>query len=47
MTIRALITSLRLNPESILALRDGKLLSNETRLGDQDEIRLISVISGG
>jgi sulfur carrier protein len=46
-TIRELMADLGLNPQSVLALRDGKLVSNETRLGNEGEIRLISVISGG
>jgi len=46
-TIRELITQLGLNPQSVLAVRDGKLVNNETRLGDQGEVKLISVISGG
>ncbi len=46
-TIRELITGLGLNPQSVLAVRDGKLVNNETRLGNQGEIKLISVISGG
>ena len=47
MTVRELMKSLGLNPQSVLAVQDGKLVSNETRLGDQGEIRLISVVSGG
>ena len=46
-TIRELITGLGLNPQSVLAVRDGKLVNDETRLGNQGEIKLISVISGG
>jgi sulfur carrier protein ThiS len=46
-TVRELMTSLGLNPQSVLAVRDGKLINNETRLGTEGEIRLISVISGG
>ena len=46
-TIRKLITDLGLNPQSILAVMDGKLVSNETRLGSEGQIKLISVISGG
>jgi len=47
MTIREMITSLGLNPQSVLAVKEGKLISNETRLGSQGEIKLIPVISGG
>jgi sulfur carrier protein len=46
-TIRELITDLGLNPQSVLAVKDGKLVNNETRLGHQGEVKLISVISGG
>jgi len=46
-TVQKLITDLGLNPQSVLAVRDGKLVNNETRLGDQGEVKLISVISGG
>ncbi len=46
-TIKELITGMGLNPQSILAVIDGKLVSNETRLGSKGEINLISVISGG
>lgn len=46
-TIREVITGLGLNPQSVLAVRDGKLVNNETRLGNEGEIKLISVISGG
>ena len=46
-TIRELIVSLGLNPESVLAVIDAKLVNNETRLGDRGEIKLISVVSGG
>jgi len=46
-TIRELITGMGLSPQSILAVKEGKLVSNETRLGNEGEIRLISVISGG
>ncbi len=46
-TVRKLITDLGLNPQSVLAVRDGKLVNNEIRLGDQGEVKLISVISGG
>ncbi|MFZ0927554.1 MAG: MoaD/ThiS family protein [Syntrophobacteraceae bacterium] len=46
-TVRKLMTDLGLNPQSVLAVRDGKLVNNETRLGDQGEVKLISVVSGG
>ncbi len=46
-TLHDLLTTLGLNPESVLALRDGKLITEKTRLGEEAEIKLIGVISGG
>lgn len=46
-TIRELITEMGLNPQSVLAVKEGKLLNNDTRLGSEGEIKLVSVVSGG
>jgi sulfur carrier protein ThiS len=46
-TIRHVITKADLNPESVLALRDGKLINEETLIEDGDTIKLVSVVSGG
>ncbi len=46
-TIRQIIEEVGLDPESVLAVQDGKLLNEETVIDDDDEIRLLAVISGG
>jgi sulfur carrier protein ThiS len=46
-TIRHLIEQAGLNPESILAVRDGKLVNEATLTQDGDTIKLVSVVSGG
>jgi sulfur carrier protein len=46
-TVRDLILKVGLNPETILAVRDGKLINDGTLLGEEDQIKLIAVISGG
>ena len=46
-TVRDLIAKVGLNPETILAVKDGKLINDGTLLGDEVEIKLIAVISGG
>ena len=46
-TVRHVITKAGLNPESILALRDGKLINEATLTKDGDNIKLIAVVSGG
>lgn len=46
-TIRHLIEKLGLNPEAVLALRDGTLVSEETLTQEGDVIKLVAVVSGG
>jgi len=47
MTVRDAILKVGLNVEAVLALRDGKLITEDTVLRDEDEIKLVAVISGG
>ena len=46
-TVRHVIEKVGLNPESILAVRDGKLINEETLIEDGDTIKLVAVVSGG
>ena len=46
-TVRDLILSVGLNPATVLAVKDGQLVNDKTLLGEEDEIKLIAVISGG
>lgn len=47
MTVRDAILKLGLNPEAVLAVRDGKLINEATILMDGDTVKLIAVVSGG
>ncbi len=46
-TVRHIILEARLNPESILVVRDGLLVNEETLTRDGDTIKLVAVVSGG
>lgn len=46
-TVRHVIEQAGLNPESVLALRDGKLINDATLTKDGEIIKLIPVVSGG
>lgn len=46
-TLRKAIETVGLNPQSVLAVRDGELITEDTQLNEGDEIRLVAVISGG
>jgi len=45
--VREILEELQLNPESVLAVRDGKLINEETIVEEDDVIKLVAVISGG
>ena len=47
MTVRDAILKVGLDPEAILATRDGKLINESTILKEEDVIKLVAVISGG
>lgn len=46
-TVREAIRKVGLDPESVLATRDGKLINETTTIKEDDRIKLIGVISGG
>lgn len=46
-TVRHIIEKVGQNPESILAVRNGKLINEETLIEDGDIIKLVAVVSGG
>ncbi len=47
MTVRDAILKAGLNPETVLAVRNGKLINENVLLQDGDEVKLVAVISGG
>ncbi|HSR34153.1 MAG TPA: MoaD/ThiS family protein [Anaerolineae bacterium] len=46
-TVRHIIETSGLNPESVLAVRDGRLINDATLTKDGDTIKLVAVVSGG
>lgn len=47
MTVRDAVKKVGLDLQAVLALRDGKLINEETILEDDDVIKLVAVVSGG
>jgi sulfur carrier protein ThiS len=45
--ISALLERLGVNPETIVVVKNGAVVSEDERCGDGDELKLLSVISGG
>jgi sulfur carrier protein ThiS len=42
-----LLKKLEINPEEVLIIKNGELVSLEELCEDNDEIKLLSVVSGG
>lgn len=47
MTIRKALQKLNIEPDSVLATRNGELITDDEIVKDNDVIKLVSVISGG
>ena len=46
-SVRKAIEAVGLTPETVLAVRDGELITEDTQLRDGDQVRFVAVISGG
>ena len=46
-TVRDAIKKVGLHPQAVLALRDGKLITDDVLISGDDEVQLIAVVSGG
>ena len=47
MTLRDSLMKVEVNPESVLATRDGEMLTDDEILREGEVIKLLAVISGG
>lgn len=46
-TVKQALKQVGILPETVLATRNGELITEDERLKEGDEIRLVAVISGG
>jgi sulfur carrier protein len=45
--VRELLLELGINPETVLVIRGGQLLTHDVQLADEDTVELRPVVSGG
>lgn len=45
--VSSLLQKLRLNPASVLVAKNGALVTESDSLSDKDDVKILSVISGG
>ncbi len=46
-TVRDAIKKVGLHPQAVLAIREGKLITDDVLISDDDTVKLIAVVSGG
>ncbi|MGH2596686.1 MAG: sulfur carrier protein ThiS [Actinomycetota bacterium] len=46
-SVHAVLDELGVNPDTVLVIRSGELITRETRLQEGDEVEVRPVISGG
>jgi sulfur carrier protein len=45
--VREVLSDLRIDPDSVLVIRERELLTRDERVGDDDRLEIRPVISGG
>ena len=46
-TVKELLTLLKVNPTTIITVKNNELVTEDEKLTNKDNIKLLSVISGG
>lgn len=46
-TIKEILEKLRINPETVLTVVNNELVTDDRKLNRKDEIKILSVVSGG
>lgn len=46
-SVLALLKKLNINPVTVLVVKNGTLVTEDSKLSDKDEIKILSVVSGG
>jgi sulfur carrier protein ThiS len=46
-TVRHAIRTVGLHPQAVLAIRNGKLITDDVIISGDDTVKLIAVVSGG
>jgi len=46
-TVQELLRHIKVNPETVIVIRNKEVLTEDEKLNDKEQIELLSVISGG
>lgn len=46
-SVAALLKKLKINPVAVLVVKNGALVTEDARLSEKDNVKILSVVSGG
>ncbi len=46
-TVKELLQKLKINPVTVIVAKNNELVTDDAKLTEKDEVKIISVISGG
>ncbi len=46
-TVSELLSKLKINPTTVIVTKNNELITEEEKLSSKDEIKILSVVSGG
>jgi len=46
-TVKEIFEKLKINPTTVIVIKNNELVTEEEKISEKDEIKLLSVISGG
>lgn len=46
-TVAALLKKLNINPVTVLVVKNGTLITEDSKLAEKDKVKILSVVSGG
>jgi len=46
-TVKDLLAKLKINPVTVIVVRNKEIVTKEAKLKEKDKVRILSVISGG
>ena len=46
-TVKEILNKLKINPETVLTVVNDELVVEDKKLSDKDQVKILSVISGG
>jgi sulfur carrier protein len=47
LSVKELLSKLEINPETVMVVKNNEVVLDDEQIGKEDEIKILSVVSGG